>query len=234
MSTVDYFVIPAVLSIAAVLLVGCSSRAPMPNDPEYAPVVVPVAVNVPLSNGSLFSERSTVNLYGDRKARQVGDILTVMLQENTVSRKSSNVDITKDSDIQVPEVAGAAGTVLGGPVSLGSLSLATNLNSEREFNGAAGAAQSNNLSGNVAVTVVDVMPNGTLVIRGEKWLTLNRGDEFIRFSGLVRPEDVNSDNTILSTKVANARITYAGTGTLAESQKMGWLSRFFNSVYWPF
>ncbi len=212
------------------LLSACTTYSPLPNDPQYAPVIMPQMPNVPVSNGSLFTERGVVNLYGDRKARNIGDIITVVLQENTVSKKSSNVGISKDSDTVIPEVAGAAGTVLG----VTGLGLQTNLNAERDFKGAADAAQSNNLNGSVTVTVVDVLNNGTLVIRGEKWLTLNRGDEFIRFSGMVRPEDVSASNTIVSTKVANARITYAGAGSLADSQKMGWLSRFFNSAYWPF
>lgn len=213
---------------------GCSSHQPIPGDPRYAPVVVPPESAAPLSNGSLFSERASADLFSDRRANGVGDILTVLLQENTVSRKSSNVDITKESETVIPEVAGAAGTVLGGSVSMGGLSLGTNLAAEREFNGAADAAQSNNLNGTVTVSVSEVLPNGILVITGEKWLTLNRGDEFVRFSGMVRPDDIRADNTVPSTKVANARITYAGTGDLANAQKMGWLNRFFNSAYWPF
>lgn len=213
---------------------ACTSQRPIPGDPLYAPVVMPAASAAPVSNGSLFTDQSATSLFSDRKATRVGDILTIMLQENTVSRKSSNVDVSKDSETNIPEVAGAAGTVLGGGVSLGGLSLNTNLAAQRDFSGAADAAQSNNLNGMVTVSVTDVLPNGTLVVNGEKWLTLNRGDEFIRFSGLIRPDDIRSDNTIASTKVANARITYAGTGALADSQRMGWLNRFFNSAYWPF
>jgi len=71
-------------------------------------------------------------------------------------------------------------------------------------------------------------------VRGEKWITLNRGDEYIRISGIIRPEDVSQENTISSTKLANARISYSGTGELAESQSMGWVSRFFNNPLWPF
>lgn len=224
----------ALAGFGLVLLSACVVTPPMPNDPQYAPVIMPSQAATQLSNGSLYRVNAPLSLFGDRKARQIGDILTITLQENTVSRKSSNVGISKDSDISIPEVAGAAGTVLGGGVSMGGVSLGTNLSSEREFTGAADAAQSNNLTGNVAVSVVDVLPNGTLVVRGEKWLTLNRGDEFIRISGMVRPEDVGADNTVPSTKIADARITYAGTGALADSQSMGWIGRFFNSVYWPF
>ena len=84
------------------------------------------------------------------------------------------------------------------------------------------------------VTIADVLPNGLLVIRGEKWMTLTNGQEFIRISGLIRPDDVASNNTVSSTKVADARISYSGTGDLAAANKQGWASRFFNSSVWPF
>ncbi|MBC6907404.1 flagellar basal body L-ring protein FlgH [Saccharophagus sp. K07] len=213
-------------------LAGCvAGPSPQPNDPFYAPVMTPSPDSAPASNGSLYQASRQMNLFEDRKAGRLGDILTVVLTEKTVSKKSSNVEITKESDVSIP---GANASVLGNPVHFKGLGLNTNLSSDREFSGEAGAAQSNNLIGDVAVSVVDVWPNGTLVVRGEKWLTLNQGDEVIRISGLVRPEDVRPDNTVLSTKVANARITYTGTGTLADSQSPGWLSRFFNSAYWPF
>jgi flagellar L-ring protein FlgH len=204
---------------------GCMTNGkPIPNDPNYAPVMVPPAPVPPSYNGSLYRPASNLQLFSDRKATQVGDILTVVLSENTVSKKTSKVGVKKDASISAPDA-----TLLGKPLTLG-----TEISNERDFAGDANAAQSNNLAGDVAVSVVEVWPNGTLVVRGEKWLTLNRGDEFIRISGLVRPDDVRPDNTVLSTKVANARITYSGTGALADSQTVGWLSRFFNSAYWPF
>ncbi len=219
------------LLMAAFFLSGCVINAPVkPDDPYYAPILAPTPAHTAQTNGSLYQANTNRELFVDSKAGRVGDILTVVLEERTVSRKSSNVDVNKSSEVSIP----GAGNILGNPVSFKGMSLDTNLRAEREFNGEADAAQSNNLVGDVTVSVVDVWPNGTLVIRGEKWLTLNRGDEYIRVSGLVRPDDVRSDNTVLSTKVANARITYAGTGTLADSQRMGWLSRFFNSGYWPF
>lgn len=219
--------------ISAALLSGCVVNAPAkPDDPYYAPVLAPTPAATAQTNGSLYQANTSRELFVDNKAVRVGDILTVVLEENTVSRKSSNVDVNKSSDVSIP--GGASATVLGNPVGFKGLSLDTNISAEREFNGEADAAQSNNLIGDVSVSVVDVWPNGTMVIRGEKWLTLNRGDEYIRVSGLVRPDDVRPDNTVLSTKVANARITYAGTGALADAQTMGWMSRFFNSGYWPF
>lgn len=225
----------AVYGLGVAFLTGCViAQPPAPDDPAYAPVMAPTPSAPVTTNGSLFSGEAKMNLFSDKKARNIGDILTVTLAETTVSQKTSNVSVSKDSETTIPEAAGAAGTLLGQGVSLGSYGLGTNLSAERDFEGAADADQSNNLRGTIAVTVVDVWPNGALVVRGEKWLTLNRGEEFIRLSGVVRPEDVSADNTIASSRIANARISYAGKGALADSQQMGWLSRFFNSAYWPF
>jgi flagellar L-ring protein FlgH len=212
------------LSLAALGLSGCIMTSPKPNDPNYAPVMAPPASAATHTPGSLYASNSNVNLFSDRKAQRVGDILTILLSETTVSKKTSKVGVKKKADVGVADA-----TLLGKPVTLD-----TQLSADRNFAGDANAAQSNNLEGDVTVSVVEVWPNGTLVVRGEKWITINRGDEFIRITGLVRPEDVRPDNSVLSTKVADARITYSGTGALADSQSVGWLSRFFNSVIWPF
>ncbi len=104
----------------------------------------------------------------------------------------------------------------------------------REFESTGDADQSNSLSGNITVSIAEVLPNGVLRVRGEKWLTLNRGDEYIRLSGLVRPEDIAPDNTVQSTRLADARISYSGTGEVHDANAMGWLAKFFISPIWPF
>ena len=103
-----------------------------------------------------------------------------------------------------------------------------------DFSGDGASSLSNSLSGSITVFVAEVMPNGNLVIRGEKKLTLNQGDEYIRVTGIVRPMDVTPDNTIASTKVANAEIFYSGDGSINDANRMGWLARFFNGSMWPF
>jgi len=108
----------------------------------------------------------------------------------------------------------------------------TNPSLERAFDGKASSDQSNSLSGSISVTVSEVLPNGILRIQGEKWLRLNQGDEYIRLTGLVRPQDIGTDNTIPSSKVADARIAYGGTGDFDDVNRQGWLSRFFNSEWW--
>lgn len=214
------------------LVSACGSQTlpPKPNtDPYYAPVLAPPTPQVPKTDGSLFSQTYALSLYGDVRAMRVGDIITVILEEQTTSSKSSNVSIGKDSELTANE-----GTILGSGLSVSNLSLLTDLTSEREFSGEADADQSNQLTGNITVSVADILENGNLMIRGEKWITLNRGDEFIRLSGIIRPQDITTENTIISNRIANARISYSGTGDLANSNTPGWLTRFFNSPVWPF
>ena len=110
------------------------------------------------------------------------------------------------------------------------LGYSDSMNTKRESD----ADQSNSLDGSISANIIQVLSNGNLVIRGEKWISINNGDEFIRVTGMIRSEDINPDNTIDSTRVANARIQYSGTGTFADSQKVGWLSSFFMSDWWPF
>ncbi len=204
-----------------------------PNDPAFAPVLPqPTHAEAP-SSGSIYSASHSNSLYSDRKAQRIGDLITVVLNEQTSSTKSSTVNVDKESNTTIGQNSDNT-TLLGTDPSLGALNLATNLGGTREFSGEADADQSNSLSGNISVTVAGILPNGNLQVRGEKWLTLNRGDEFIRVTGIVRPEDVSPDNTVMSYKLANARITYSGRGSLAESGQMGWLNRVFNSPIWPF
>lgn len=213
---------------------GCVINQPAkPNDPYYAPVMQANPYPEQPSSGSLFSANTSMVLFTDQKATRVGDIITVMLKERTTSKKTSNVEMIKDSDMAIAPTLDT-GLLFGSNIGVGEYNLNTNLRAEREFTGEADADQSNMLSGDISVTVVAIHPNGNLVVRGEKWITLNRGDEFIRISGIVRTEDISPDNTIASNKIADARITYSGTGDFADTQQMGWLSRFFNSPIWPF
>jgi Flagellar basal body L-ring protein len=222
-----------IIAVLVVTLLGCVSEPPLPDDPYYAPVMQLNDAPTPPLNGSLFSDNSSMVLFTDRKARRVGDIINVLLKERTTSSKTSNVEVVKDNEISMGGSGGDA-VLLGTIPGLGNLTLTSDLVAEREFTGEADADQSNQLTGNISVTVVDVYPNGTLLVRGEKWLTLNRGDEYIRLSGLIRPDDISPENTIVSTKIANARIAYSGTGEFSDSQQMGWLGKFFNSPKWPF
>ena len=219
--------------LATGVLTGCmstSAYSPLPNDPFYAPVVPEDARQKIAEDGSIFQSDMANSLYSDVKARRVGDIITVSLQENTSATKSAGTTTTRDSSVSVDPIIGLGGNA----VNLGTQSIQLSASGANDFTGDAQANQSNNLSGNISVTVIQVLPNQNLVVRGEKWLTLNNGDEYIRLTGVVRPADVSPSNEIVSTKIANARIQYSGTGSFNSAQRQGWLTKFFSSEWWPF
>lgn len=218
----------ALVTLVLVGAAGCAASPP-PSD-GYAPVE-PVAIPVvSAEDGSIFQAGSGVRWGLDPKASQVGDVLTVALRENTSASKQANISTQKDSSVNF-----AAPVLAGGPVTRnGREVMVFQADGQRGFSGDGQSSQSNQMDGRVTVTVVQVQPNGNLVVRGEKWITLNQGDEYIRFSGVVRPADISPGNTVYSDQVANARIIYSGKGPVADASKMGWLSRFFNSGLMPY
>ncbi|UPW20150.1 flagellar basal body L-ring protein FlgH [Agarivorans sp. TSD2052] len=214
-----------------VAMAGCASvnNTVVPDDPAYAPVYPEdVAVESRIT-GSLFTEDRANNLYSDKKAHRVGDIIVVTLAESTQASKSASNELAKDKTLNLNQITvpGGVATIGGNPIELG-------LSQDSDFSGEADAAQSNSLAGNISVNVVQVLANGNLIISGEKWLMLNNGNEYIRLTGIIRPEDVAPDNSIMSLRIANARIQYGGTGDFANTTEQGWLSQFFNSQVWPF
>ena len=170
------------------------------------------------------------SVFEDHTAKRIGDILTVRLDENTKAKKKADLDTDKENTIS------ATAPILSGidPSFIFGKDLSATIASEYKFEGEGEANQSNSLTGDITVTVVEVYPNGNLKIRGEKRVTLNDGNEYIRLSGIVRPVDIDASNVILSTKVADATIMYTGDGAVADSSKMGWFARFFYSPVFPF
>ena len=228
-------VIPVLLLVLTAS--GCASvEQPKPGDPRYSPVM-PVAQSPGAQSvGSIYASGAGISLWEDKRARRIGDIITVYLDEKTISSKSNKTDITKDDTLDM-NVASLLGTQPNFKLPFGtdkSLSLSSDTENKREFAGDAGSDQSNRLVGQISVTVSDVLTNGVLVVRGEKWMTLSQGDEFIRIEGLLRPSDITPQNTVESSRLADARLTYSATGALADAQRQGWVSRFFGSPWWPF
>ena len=219
------------LLAASLVLAGCASTQPrpMPDDPMYAPVLPEERAQPVVPDGSLFQAQYADSLYSDIKARRLGDIITVSLRERTTASKSSSTETTKDSNTELPTPQ-----LFGRDVTVGGNPLSASFGGTRSFTGEGDSDQSNQLNGEITVTVIRALPNGNLIVRGEKWMRINTGDEYIRLTGMIRPQDISADNTIPSTRVANARIEYSGTGTLANVQEQGWLTRFFNSPIWPF
>lgn len=207
---------------------GCSML--QSHEESFQPPLPVMVEHAPASDGSIYRENTDVRLFEDMKASRVGDILTVKLIENTNASKSSQTSTSKTTEASLPSptIAGIS------PVTYdGNSILENSLSGETTFDGAGSSSQSNSLVGDITVTVVDRLPNGNLVIRGEKWVTLNQGREFIRLSGIVRPRDIGTDNTLVSTRIANAQIAYSSKGVMAAANRQGWLSRFFNSVFYP-
>jgi len=206
---------------------GCSSM-PEP-DESFAPPPPAQPVVAPATSGAIYQAGGEVRLFEDLKASRVGDILTVRLVEQTNASKNANTSTSKSSSATLanPVIFGRPVTADGVPILEGSLE------GDQSFDGAGSSSQSNSLRGDITVTVIERYPNGNLLIRGEKWVTLNQGKEFIRLSGIVRPYDIEPDNSLLSSKVADAQITYSSKGVMAAANRMGFVSRFFQAVLFP-
>lgn len=210
------------------LLVGCSGYEvvpPKPGEDNWGPTL-PRTNNEPVqADGGLYHNDYMFTLFQDRRAYRVGDILTVTLQESTQSSKRANTSLGKDSSIDFPT------PTFGGKTQT---NIDASMTGTTDFKGTSSSSQQNTLSGYITVTVSEVLPNGVLHIRGEKWLRLNQGDEYMRLDGLVRIQDIDLQNRISSQRLANAHITYAGRGALSDANQAGWLTRFFNGPLSPF
>ncbi len=216
-----------VFSLLLVLLLsGCASfneMLPDQDSSEYQPLELDYSLP-PTTSGGLYRTGYAGSLLRDQRAVRVGDILTILLDESTQSSKSAGTSFDKSSSVGI-----GVPTVLGKTYS----DLESSASAERDFSGSARSSQQNTLRGAIAVTVHKVLPNGTLVVKGEKALRLNQGDEYIRLTGLVRLDDINRNNQVSSQNVANARISYAGRGVLNDSNSAGWLTRFFTHSLFP-
>jgi flagellar L-ring protein precursor FlgH len=220
-----------VLMASLALLSGCNS---VPRrDPNYAPVRPVVPPPNPVGDGAIYHGGYSLHWVEDLTAKRVGDILTVSLSESTNATKSAKTDSKKSNSNTVNNP-----TLLGLNPKFNYLgsnaSLAIGTSSAHDFSGEGSAEQNNRLTGDITVTVTEVLPNGYLTIRGEKRIGINQGNEYIKLSGIVRPYDITADNVVESTKIADPTIVYVGDGQVADASVMGWLSRFFNSAVMPF
>jgi len=213
------------LAAAVALLAACATDRP-PEDPTYDfPEEVPVA-----ANGAIYQTGLAVPLFENTTAHRVGDTITIRLEERTNAEKSSSTSTSKNSSATLsgPVVAGRPVTVNGVEILSGSLS------NESAFDGAGDSKQSNRLEGDITVIVHKRFANGNLYVKGQKWIMINQGKEYVRVEGIVRPIDVEPDNSVSSTKVANAKLSYGGKGALNDANRPGLLARFFNSPWMPF
>ena len=195
------------------------SRRPVEDFSATAPAPAPVTRP---ANGSIFQPNDGyAALYEGNRAHRVGDPLTVVLVERTQASKTAGTSLDSGGGFSIT------------PPTAGPLSFdpgASRLAGARNFAGQGAADQANALSGEISVTVAAVYPNGTMLVQGQKRVTLNRGDEFIQIRGIIRIADIDPNNRIPSTRVADARIAYTGKGDVARAARQGWLSRFFQVI----
>lgn len=212
------------LALLVGALAGCTSM-PLPHEPlQDEPPPVNQAPVRKGQAGGVFVPDANWSLTGDHRPFKAGDVLTVLLQETTQASKKADTQFGKSSNASVSP------TVISGQ----KVKTDVSLSADRSFNGSATSTQQNALQGAITVVVQEVLPNGLLMIRGDKSLTLNQGEEIIRVSGYVQPVDIDMDNRLSSLRIANARIAYVGKGTLADANTAGWLTRFFTSPWMPF
>jgi len=213
---------------AAVLLSACAQI------PPEAVVTVPTtaappapAASLALPNGAIYQPTAYGNfpLFEDRRPRNVGDIVTVLIQERTNAAKNVATTTKRNgsASLTAATVPDFLPEVLGAKQNF-------DVSGDNQANGTGASSAANQFSGTLTTTVVGVLPNGNLQLAGEKQIAINRGSEYIRFSGVVDPRSVTGANTVLSTQVADARIEFRNKGVMDEVQTMGWMQRFFLNI----
>ena len=203
---------------AVSLLAGCTTERPA----GFAAALpaMPVADTRP-ADGSIVRASAYSPLYLGARAQNVGDLVTVLLTESTITSKSASSNTQRNGGLGISPPT-------TGPFSFNPANL--NSSASSSFNGKGNAAQSSTLRGDITVTIAEVRPNGTALIRGEKLMNLSQGDEWIQLTGIIRLADIAPDNTILSPRIADAHLSYAGKGAVQRSGRQGWLLDFFNTV----
>lgn len=214
---------------AAVLMAGCAGPMPMAHSPEFTPVKPLPREKTQYATGAIFAADSTDIWQAKRREYQVGDIITVLLNESTQAARTLNNETSRESaNNAVP--SGLTSALAGLDPRLSGLKTDGAKISNK---GKGTADQQASLTGSIAVTVVEVQANGNLVIRGEKQLSLSEGGEVIQVSGIIRPDDVSPVSTVLSRRLANAQIAYKGSGDLANATRAGWGTSWLYK-FWPF
>ena len=213
------------------LLQGCATEPVdmvLRPSPEFQPVYPLASDRQKVATGGIYSNRQSDAWFGRGRNYQVGDIITVLLNESTQAARTQNTDVSRETKNSLP--SGMSTKVGSMSPFLNGIDLNNNNNSSK---GAGKADQQASLSGSVAVTVIEILANGNLMIRGEKKLGLSEGTEVIQVSGVIRPEDVGPNSTVQSKRLANAQIAYRGSGDLANATKAGWGTSLMHK-YWPF
>ncbi len=199
-------------------------------EPDYSPAKPEVVITDDSNTGAIYKVSTNRFFFEDIRARRVGDVINVILDERTDATKTASTSAGKGTTIGLPNP-----TLFGGSATIRGREILNNdISASSDFTGSGDSSQSNRLNGSVAVVVDDVLSNGNLRIRGQKRLTLNQGSEIVRVSGLIRAVDITPDNTVRSNQIADANISYGGSGVLADANKAGWFTRILTGPFWPF
>ncbi len=209
------------------LLGGCAALQSTPPTAVHQPMSVrPEPRSAQAAQpGSIYQSNFSRPLFEDRRARFVGDVITVNLVEQTAASKKSSANAERNSSMAA-SISALAKVPLAG--ALGGLGVTAS--DASKFGGKGDAAANNAFTGTITTTVIEVLSNGNLLVSGEKQIAINQGNEFIRFSGVVNPVYVTGGNSVQSTQVADARIEYRANGYIDETETMGWMQRFFVNV----
>lgn len=216
---------------------GCSATTPrpvveaVPGAPSSAPGGM--YMKLPAEEGSIFAGGSSL-LFSDQRAKRIGDTIIVDIAENTSSKVDANTDVSRESTVEgkIPFSAGlldslAASNQYFNPANILGAS------TKNDFKGKGSSDRKGQITASIGASVVNVLPNGNVVLEGNREMTVNNETQYINVSGIVRPEDIGSDNHVKSTYLADAKISYSGSGVLADKQRPGWLARIFDKI-WPF
>ncbi len=211
------------LAVAAALS-GCVAPWRMVEVREPLTAHPIVATIPPAANGAIFQQASYEPLFQDRRARRVGDTLTVQINEKLFASKKAATTATRtgNSSLSIPEIKGWPGVSVKGATVKGE--------SNNEFEGKGASGSDNTFTGTITLTVIEVLPNGNLFVSGEKQIGINQGSEFVRVSGIVNPINILPGNVVTSTLLADARLESRGTGYVDEAQNMGWLQRLYQVI----
>jgi len=205
-----------------------NDSSPIPGDPYYAPID-PRKAPVPLEiTGSLFNSQISTDLYSYAPKFALGDTINVILNEETTASKSATSTLSNNNEFNLDPM-----TVPGGSLTVGGKVVELGMAQDQAFDGDSGSTQTHNIAGRITVSVIEVLNNGNLVVRGEKWLVINNGKEYIRLTGIIRPLDITEENSVESYQVADSRIEFSATGEHADVQTRGWLSSLFSGSLWP-
>ncbi|GAA0469414.1 flagellar basal body L-ring protein FlgH [Parasphingorhabdus litoris] len=213
----------SIVAVCTLSLSACFSVKDEGPRPGFSPTIAPATMPPLSDDGAIFqATNGYAALTSGARASRIGDVLTIQLVERTSAVKSNSAATNRSGEFGLTPPT-------TGPLSIFESS-DINIGGDQSFSGSGRAAQANSLFGEISVTISEIYSNGTMKVKGEKLLNLNRGEEYIQMTGIVRVADIGTDNRVLSSRVADARISYSGSGEIARASKQGWLQKFFSAI----